>query len=185
MFSDSRREDEFGDDAEASRDASASARRFGLCAVKVPLDAVPLRALASPGARAALVNAAAGTFGDDDDEEGERGERGGSRGGGSGGGGSGAGPSSGFGGVSFSSANDDAGPAVGDRPEGATTRTRASAFGWSSDAALAMAFIPADPAATDGSGEWVPAFDAVAAPSSRADRAVRAPRDLVLSLIHI
>ena len=47
------------------------------------------------------------------------------------------------------------------------------------DAALAMAFIPADPAATDGSGEWVPAFDAVAAPSSRADRAVRAPRDLV------
>ena len=178
MFSDSRREDEFGDDAEASRDASASARRFGLCAVKVPLDAVPLRALASPGARAALVNAAAGTFGDDDDEEGERGERGGSRGGGSGGGGSGVGPS-GFGGVSFSSANDDAGPAVGDRPEGATTRTRASAFGWSSDAALAMAFIPADPAATDGSGEWVPAFDAVAAPSSRADRAVRAPRDLV------
>ena len=179
MFSDSRREDEFGDDAEASRAASGSARRFGLCAVKVPLDAVPLRALASPGARAALVNAAAGTFGDDDDEEGERGERGGSDFGGSRGGGSGAGPSSGFGGVSFSLANDDAGPAVGDGPEGATTRTRASAFGWSSDAALAMAFIPADPAATDGSGEWVPGFDAVAAPSSRADRAVRAPRDLV------
>ena len=95
------------------------------------------------------------------------------------GGGSRGGPSSGFGGVSFSSANDDAGPAVGDRPEGATTRTRASAFGWSSDSALAMAFIPADPAATDGSGEWVPGFDAVAAASSRADRAVRAPRDLV------
>ena len=52
MFSDSRREDEFGDDAEASRDASASARRFGLCAVKVPLDAVPLRARSRRRARA-------------------------------------------------------------------------------------------------------------------------------------